>query len=333
MWFEQNEPSWKMVGHTISEEQFKWITQDLSAHQFTAKLHTYDEPLTGREAKFDAVYSIEATIHSPDLSKSIEAWSDALEPGSVIVIIVDFLSVGASRDDPDVDLFARSWIANSVHSTKEIADFATKSNTKIVRDRDIGSEYEIIKHNYRNKAPELKDEHGCAHQGWLGSKVRQRLTVQGKISYRIVVLQKNGEGSKMNTAMLSSRSLGYQPQSICPAVPSIADASTKTMEIEIDSVLMTGQGKDRGQKQECFSSWYCCNKDLEYWEDLKANRNTRKTGYLQLSKDLFGNYMTSFAKHLTDFYRTYPSIYSEGGKFLDIGGTGSVASGITQVTP
>jgi hypothetical protein len=31
MWFEQNVPSWKMVGHTISEEHFKWITQDLSA--------------------------------------------------------------------------------------------------------------------------------------------------------------------------------------------------------------------------------------------------------------------------------------------------------------
>lgn len=340
MWFEQNEPNWAMVGHTISEEQFKWITEDLPKHQFTAKLHTYDEPLTGGEAKFDAVYSIEAAIHSPDLFKSIQAWSDALEPGGVIVLIDDFLSVGTSRDDPDVDLFARSWIANSVHSTKEIADFATKSNMKIVRDRDIGSEYEVIKLNYRNKAPELKDELGRAHQGWLGSKVRQRLTVQGKISYRMVVLQKNGEGTKMITAVSPPRSLpittrstgGYQPQSDCSAVPSIADASTKTMEIEIGSVLMTGQGKDGGQKQECLSSWYCCDKGLEYWEDLEANRNTRKTGYLQLSKDLFGNYLTSFAKHLTDFYRTYPSNYSEGGKFLDIGGTGSVASGMTQVT-
>lgn len=340
MWFEQNEPNWAMVGHTISDEQFKWISEDLPEHQFTAKLHTYDEPLTGGEAKFDAVYSIEAAIHSPDLSTSIQAWSDALEPGGVIVLIDDFLSVGTSRDDPDVDLFARSWIANSVHSTKEIANFATKSNMKIVRDRDIGSEYEVIKLNYRNKAPELKDELGRAHQGWLGSKVRQRLTVQGKITYRMVVLRKNGEGTKMNTAASPSRSLpvtvrtagGYQPQSNCPAVPSVADTSTKSMEIEIDSVLMTGQGKNGGQKQECLSSWYCCDKGLEYWEDLEANRNTRKTGYLQLSRDLFGNYLTSFAKHLTNFYRTYPSNYSEGGKFLDIGGTGSVASGMTQVT-
>ena len=284
MWFEQNEPNWAMVGHTISEEQFKWISEDLPEHQFMAKLHTYDEPLTGGETKFDAVYSIEAAIHSPNLFKSILAWSDALEPGGVIVLIDDFLSVGTSRDDPDVDLFARSWIANSVHSTKEIADFATKSNMKIVRDRDIGSEYEVIKLNYRNQAPELKDELGRAHQGWLGSKVRQRLTVQGKITYRMVVLQKNGEGTKMNNAVSPSRSLpittrtagGYQPQSKCSAVPSIGDASTKAMEIGIDSVLMTGQGKDGGQKQECLSSWYCCDKGLEYWEDLQANRNTRR---------------------------------------------------------
>ena len=68
MWMEQHEPSWTMVGHTISEEQYKWITQDLPEHLFTAKLHTYDEPLTGGEAKFDAIYSIEAAIHSPNLA-------------------------------------------------------------------------------------------------------------------------------------------------------------------------------------------------------------------------------------------------------------------------
>ena len=203
MWMEQHEPSWTMVGHTISEEQYKWITHDLPEHQFTAKLHTYDEPLTGGDAKFDkfdAIYSIEAAIHSPNLAASIQAWSDALEPGGVIVLIDDFLSVGADRDHPDVDLFARSWLANSVHSTKEIANFGTKSDLKIVRDRDIGNEYEVIKLNYRNKVPELKDEQGRAHQGWLGSKVRQRLTVQGIMTYRMVVLQKNGTGNKMSAA-------------------------------------------------------------------------------------------------------------------------------------
>eukprot|EP00984_Skeletonema_dohrnii_P033706 scaffold31168_cov72-Skeletonema_dohrnii-CCMP3373.AAC.1 len=99
----------------------------------------------------------------------------ALEPGGVIVIIDDFLSVGVSRDDPDVDLFAKSWIANSVYSTTEVADMAQKNNMALVQDRDLGSQYSIAKLNYRNKAPKLRDEAGRVHQGWLGSKARQKL--------------------------------------------------------------------------------------------------------------------------------------------------------------
>ena len=72
------------------------------------------------------MYSIEAAVHSPNLKNSIEAWSNALLPGGIIVIIDDFLSVGIARDDPDVDLFARSWIANSVHTTTEIAMWGDK---------------------------------------------------------------------------------------------------------------------------------------------------------------------------------------------------------------
>ena len=65
---------------------------------------------------------------------------------------------------------------------------------------DLGSEYQIIKRNYRNKAPQLKDDHGRVHQGWLGSKVRQKLMVEGKISYRLIVLQKKGVPEVLNGA-------------------------------------------------------------------------------------------------------------------------------------
>lgn len=194
MWFEQHEPNWNLVGHTISEEQHKWIVEDLPKHNFVARLHTYDAPLQddNNNQLFNAVYSIEAAIHSPNLKSSIQAWSKALLPGGVIIIIDDFLSVGVARDDPDVDLFARSWIANAVHTTTEIANWADEMGMTLARDRDLGSEFQIIKRNYRNKSPELRDEGGRVHQGWLGSKVRQKLMVEGKISYRLIVLQKKG---------------------------------------------------------------------------------------------------------------------------------------------
>jgi len=59
--------------------------------------------------------------------------------GGVIIIIDDFLSVGVARDDPDVDLFARSWIANAVHTTTEIANWADQMGMTLARDRDLGS--------------------------------------------------------------------------------------------------------------------------------------------------------------------------------------------------
>mmetsp|Transcript_337 Transcript_337/g.717 ORF Transcript_337/g.717 Transcript_337/m.717 type:complete len:694 (-) Transcript_337:28-2109(-) len=196
MWFEQHEPSWELVGHTISEDQYNWIVNDLPEHRFTAYLRTYDEPLgDGGIVTFNAIYSIEAAIHSPNLKISLTAWSKALSPGGVIVIVDDFLSVGTSRDDPDVDLFTRAWLANAVHTTTEISHWADELDMTLVRDRDLGSEFQIVKRNYRNKVPELKDEKGRVHQAWLGSKARQRLTVHGKISYRLIVLRKNSESN------------------------------------------------------------------------------------------------------------------------------------------
>jgi len=47
---------------------------------------------------------------------------------------------------------------------------------------------------------------------------------------------------------------------------------------------------------------------------------------LKLDSNLFGFYLESFATHLTKFYSKV-----QEGTFLDIGGTGSVASGMTQV--
>jgi len=85
----------------------------------------------------------------------------------------------------------------------------------------------------------------------------------------------------------------------------------------------------------CISGWYCCDQGTNLWDEMEKSR-TEKTAFLQLPRDLFGHYLTSFSKHLTDFYQTYPASYPKDGAkqgiFLDIGGTGSVASGMQQVT-
>ena len=46
----------------------------------------------------------------------------------------------------------------------EISTWADGMGMILVRDRDLGSEFQIVKRNYRNKAPELRDEQGRVHQ-------------------------------------------------------------------------------------------------------------------------------------------------------------------------
>jgi len=88
-----------------------------------------------------------------------------------------------------------------------------------------------------------------------------------------------------------------------------------------------------GSKIACISGWYCCNQGLEWHDHLEGHR-TDNTAYLKLDKSLFGHYVDVFAKHLNEHYGTYPALSTEKsrGRFLDIGGTGSTASGMTKVT-
>jgi SAM-dependent methyltransferase len=145
------------------------------------------------------------------------------------------------------------------------------------------------------------------------------LTVEGKLTYNMLVFKK---GSSDGAASSSSTE--------CATIPRQNAASNKGAEFnEITPQLMTGKGKNGGKQMACISSWYCCNQGFEWYDNLAANR-TDNTQYLKLSRDLFGHYIDSFAKHLNDHYMTYPE--NTKGRFLDIGGTGSTASGMQQVT-
>jgi 2-polyprenyl-3-methyl-5-hydroxy-6-metoxy-1,4-benzoquinol methylase len=316
MWMERKQPNWKLKGHTISDDQYKFITEKLPDHSFKVNLRSYD---TLDDEKYDYIFSIEALIHSPDVTKTLKEWSSHLADGGIIAIIDDFLSVGTSKEDEEVVAFAKSWLANSLFTTTELGTLGRKLGLTVVENRDLDAEYRIIELNYRNKKPDVKPVGGRTHQGWMGSKWRQRLTVEGKLTYNMLVFKK---GSSDGAASSSSTE--------CATIPRQNAASNKGAEFnEITPQLMTGKGKNGGKQMACISSWYCCNQGFEWYDNLAANR-TDNTQYLKLSRDLFGHYIDSFAKHLNDHYMTYPE--NTKGRFLDIGGTGSTASGMQQVT-
>jgi SAM-dependent methyltransferase len=317
MWMEGRAPQWDLTGYTISDEQFKFITRSLPPHKFQARLQSYNDLDEGSE--YDIIYSIEALIHSDDMARTLRIWAQHLAPGGIITIIDDFLAPGEDRSAEDVQNFAKSWLANSLVTLDELRAMAVGLGLEVVENRDLLVEYNIVQVNYQNRKPVVQPFGGRTHQGWMGSKWRQRLTVEGRLLYNMVVLKKKLEA-------------GNLPQ--CAAVPVIADEDDSDEESDdepdiVPQVLMTGTGKDGGQPMSCISGWYCCDKGTEWYDDMTVRRTEKKVDYLHLDRNLFGHYMEVFPRHLNLQYERYPP--NAGGRFLDIGGTGSTSVGMTQV--
>jgi len=339
MFFEKRHPEWDLTGHTISEEQHKFVETKLLKHQFKVNLRSYDD-FEPDNLSYDVIYSIEALIHSLDIEKTIKQWSNHLAPGGILVIIDDYVTEGVDKEnDGDLLAFAKSWLANVLITPDEFEKLANTNGLKMVENRDLIAEYDIIKRNYRNQKPDIKPIADRNHQGWMGSKWRQRLTVEGKLSYNMIVLKKpstNDDDPRRlsddvpveTTAVVAS---AYDNGS-CVAVPSAKNNQERAAFTEITPQLMSGRGKGGGKKMACISGWYCCNKGHEWYDHLDANR-TEDTSFLKLDRSLFGHYIDIFTKYLNEHYETYPKDGSSKiGRFLDIGGTGSTASGMTQVT-
>jgi cyclopropane fatty-acyl-phospholipid synthase-like methyltransferase len=323
MWMEQHHPTWNLEGYTLSEDQYSFI-EKLPKHNFKVHLQSYNdlEP----NSKYDFIYSIEALIHSPNATRTMEIWASHLNPGGVMAILDDFVVNDNDKQTEDMQEFAKSWLANSLFSTKDLGQVAKLLGMEVVQDRDLVEEFDIIGLNYRNKKPDIHPFGGRVHQGWMGSKWRQRLTVDRKLTYNLLVLKKVSNGESVER---EARRMTSTDTAACEVVSRRTQNEPAAEYTLITPQLMSGRGKNGGEKIECISGWYCCNKGAEWWDQLDKGR-TDNTAFLKLDRDLFGHYIDSFARHLNDHFSNHPS--GNGGRFLDIGGTGSTASGMTQVT-
>jgi SAM-dependent methyltransferase len=245
------------------------------------------------------------------------------------VLIDDFLAPDVNQTGDDIQDFAKSWLANSLVSIPELLSMAQSMGMELVEDLDLVEKYKIIEINYKNKKPAIQPFGGRNHQGWMGSKWRQRLTVEGKLTYDLVVLQKKVDFYEVSNTG-SSREKTLLTDDTCESIPK-KQSHEEGYKASIIPQLMSGKGDNGGQPISCISGWYCCNKGEEWYQSMTHNRTEKKVDYLLLDQSLFGHYMEVFARHLNDHYRTYP-VNGTNGRFLDIGGTGSTASGMQQVT-
>ena len=154
LWFEEREPQWSLIGYTLSHEQAKYIATKLPAHRFKVKQRSFDE----LQMTFDGIYSIEAVHHSPDLNKTLRVWAEHLSPGGVITIIDDFTADGARVPkalENAFALFKQHWLAWSLLSPAQLAHMARPFGLRLVANRDLGTDYDVIGQNYLGPAPSL----------------------------------------------------------------------------------------------------------------------------------------------------------------------------------
>lgn len=338
MWFETKQPSWKITGRTLSVEQSNFIQEKLqyNTRNFKVELRSYDDLDEG--STYDAIYSIEAMIHSPDIHKTISAWAKHLDPhhGS-LVIVDDFLMPGADKSSEEMQGFMKGWMAQSFYSVNQLNNIGRKYGIELVESRDLLAEYRIVELNYRNTVPNLAPDGKKTHQGWIGAKLRHKLTVEGQIGYFMLTFRKIGAKKPQLESWIAAKPTVERRTNIkLPHVPALRASTVADDSLsECGSVPVVGGGESAYfqeivTKKECLSSWYCCDQHTNYLNKLRLHR-TNTHGFLKMSPSLFGNYMEAFAKHLNKFYKTIPSGY-KSGRFLDIGATGSTASGMTQVT-
>ena len=305
----ERQPSWNMIGYTVSAKQLHFIKQIVKRSvNVTVRLQSFDELL---ETGYDAIFSIEALIHSHNISHTMEVWKTHLQSTGIIVLIDDFLSDHVDKSTMDVQLlqtlsiFEDAWLANSLMSPSVLQSTMKSIGLYLKTNRNIGKEYDVIRQNYGNRVSVLPNisEHRRyrEHQGWLGAMARRTLYVKGVLEYRLMVFEKN-------TNNVRERRL----QQILPQ-------------------QMSGKGKHGGSQLQCLSPWYCCGKGGELWDKLNSSR-TDYAKMLFLPRELYSDYMQRFAFYLNQFYANYSRTKRMlRGRFLDIGATGSTASGMSAV--
>ena len=245
-------------------------------------------------------------IHSPDLMNTLQTWRSHLAPGGVILVIDDFLASATMEEHEEVALFRKGWMANALFTQARFREYATALGFSVVHDSDVGLKYDVAGLNYRGKIPEMpaRESFQGEHQGWVGARMRGRLTVRGEITYRMFGLRKGATE--------------------CAAVPTAKKDSHrhKTVEVALHS------GKQKNMKQACISSWYCCGIGTEWFDAIEANR-TNNYAFLKTQRSWFGHYTEVMVRQLNKYYATLPADVQ--GKFIDIGATGNTKSGMQRV--
>jgi SAM-dependent methyltransferase len=181
VWMKRRHPSWKVFGVSMSPRQVDFCDREFSGI-FQAELRSYDnlDPV----AKYDVIYSVEALVHSPNLTKTLQHWALHLLPGGMIVLVDDYLIDGVNAENnEDAQIFADSWLLGSLLSLEQLEETAKLAG--LVRGgKMVDITDDVIQWNYHGSVPQLPIQRSdYCHRGAYGGRFRQRLYTTGKLRY------------------------------------------------------------------------------------------------------------------------------------------------------
>ncbi|MFP4330778.1 MAG: SAM-dependent methyltransferase [Alkalispirochaetaceae bacterium] len=99
-----------------------------------------------REDLVDLAFSIEATVHVPDLTEVLAGAAEAVRPGGRLVIVDDFLNGEEPRSPRAVRWlreFREGWRAPGLRTPDELRRQAERAGFRLLRDEDLTSCVEL----------------------------------------------------------------------------------------------------------------------------------------------------------------------------------------------
>jgi len=184
IYLSQKESLWKIQGYTLSLLQYKISQKKIG---FNKNLHTHVKSFDDIEDTFDTIYSIEALIHSLNISRTIEIFSQKMKKNSRLILIDDYVSSTSKTNDVVYNPFRLKWMANSLVSVSELEYICSRYNLKLIVKRNLGDEFEINKYNYNNR--KILVENRKVHQGFIGGDYRRNLYIDNLLQYWLLVFE------------------------------------------------------------------------------------------------------------------------------------------------
>ena len=196
-------------GVTISEAQIAIANEQAKRLSLVSQTQFITADFTKLPDKIptvDIAFSIEAFVHAPNAEAYFKQVSLKLKKGGKLILIDDFLNDTIDVESLDEKAqkaildFKYGWLANSLHSTKELEQVAAKYGLSLIQETDLTPymRNNTLKHKWIRFLVStfrwtyrLSPWKSYYFRSWIGGQAKQYCLKAGIVQYKKIVLVSN----------------------------------------------------------------------------------------------------------------------------------------------